>query len=67
MELAKELFIYQDSKVVSKKMRKAKLQDCNLVSKVVLWDILADVIRISEAAYKDREIKESSWGARVGS
>ena len=56
MEPAKELFLYQDSKVVAKTMRQAKIQplrECDLVSKVVLWDNLADVIKITEEATKE--------------
>ena len=43
-------------------MRQAKIQplrECDLISNVVLWDILADVIRISAKAAEAREVEES--------
>ena len=43
----KELFIYHDSKVVARRIRHTKIQslrECKLIPKVVLWDILAEVI-----------------------
>ena len=50
-EPAKELFLYQDSKVVAKRLRQAKIQplkECDLIAKVMLWDILTDVLRVRE-------------------
>ena len=41
------------------KRQQEEKRKIDLMSKVVLWDILADVIRISEEATKNREIEES--------